>query len=179
MGFRCDSRRLRDRSWKASCGTRPPVRSIAARACGSWKRPDRRGVANRRTVLARGVRPRSASALAMARCARRDLLCAAIRLPLAVPARQLPAVAHGLPLVLRAARHGRVREPEPPPRAARPHPERSRARTIGGGDRQPERQDDRGGRSARLRRWQKDHGPQTTRDGRPRWARPRTYRSSC
>ena len=65
----------------------------------------------------------------------------------------------------------RLGDDEPPPRHARPRAGRPRGQPVGGGDRQPERQDHRGRRSARLRRRQEDQGPQAPRHGRHR--RPR------
>ena len=63
---------------------------------------------------------------------------------------------------------GPVRDHQPPSGHGRSRAGRARGLAFGGGDRQPERQDDRGRRSQRLRRRQEDQGPQAPRHGRHR-----------
>lgn len=115
---------------------------------------------------------RAAACLAAARDRQRHLLRAAGRLHLAPAARQLPAPAHCLLLVRPAARRWRIRGDQPSPGDARPRALRPRGQPDGGGNRQPERQDLRERRPARLRRGQEDQRPQASRHGGHRWARP-------
>lgn len=92
------------------------------------------------------------------RCSRRNgaaiVARAAWRRAVADAAGLLPAATDGVRVVRRLARRGRLGGAEPPLGHAGPRAHRTRGEPDCGGDGQPEREDDRGRRATRLRRWQ-------------------------
>ncbi len=88
----------------------------------------------------------------------------------------LPPKSTALSLVCGLAGRGRVRGAEPCVADDRPRTQRSRSLPERLRHRQPEREDQRSRRAARLRCRQEDHGPQAPRPRRHRRARPRPLR---
>src|SRR5690606_16218129 len=100
------------------------------------------------SARAKAVRP--TAKMAAARDPQRYFLCAAFGLSLADVARQLSAMADGFPLVHALARRRHLRAPEPRAGTGGPGPGRAGTVSVSRRYRQPERQDNRGGRPLRL-----------------------------